>query len=149
MSEENSQRNSQGNSQKDEKVGENYVADKRMFKTKRGTQSWKEKFENLKMLYDALPPEVKYWHEKLGQLVRVTRRDYNDYVGQLLAVYYEPVYIEVGTVTRAQIDYMKKIERVETKAIRTDFKSLVQVDFIFDITEEKKKEEVTEPVITT
>ena len=149
MSEENSQRNSQGNSQKDEKVGENYVADKRMFKTKRGTQSWKEKFENLKMLYDALPPEVKYWHEKLGQLVRVTRRDYNDYVGQLLAVYYEPVYIEVGTVTRAQIDYMKKIERVETKAIRTDFKSLVQVDFIFDITEEKKKEEVTEPVITS
>ena len=149
MSEENSQKNSQGNSQSENKEGQEYKAEARAFKTTKGAKSWKIKFENLKMLYDALPPEVKYWHEKLGQLVRVTRRDYNDYVGQLLAVYYEPVYIEVGTVTRAQIDYMKKIERVETKAIRTDFKSLVQVDFIFDITEEKKKEEVTEPVITT
>ena len=77
---------------------------------------YRERYEALVTQLQGVGPEVAYWLDQAGSIVRLVRADFKAYIGKLLRVNFEVASYEVGTVEEIH-DYQKKEMKVETKIV--------------------------------
>lgn len=122
--------------------------------TKLNITQLRQREEFWRAMWSWLPDNVKYFTLRVGQQIRVIKRDWKGQVGELGQVSYEPKELETSVYEKVY-NYNDGKYYWETKVAKTPFTAITMLEFIgkSESAEDVERFEVTpipeeEPVVT-
>jgi len=106
-----------------------------MKKTKRSRKKTKLKVRRI-------PEAVEWWLARIGQPLRIVRRDTKEFVGFLADVEFEPKEV-ILLAEEEWKEYTKKTKVREVKLVRIPMNALMDLEFILERQETKEEEKTS------